>query len=638
VVGRGANPAWDLSATFNQRGPTGITKLEDTHVFGSNFFVSGQYSFVDGGFGLLAQGGAGPDQPPVPDPGGEANVDANGFRTNNYSGSNSTPQTEWRLEGSYFLNTGTMSHELKFGGRMREAAGEGAWSYPGRNIIHYAGNIAGVQDPELLASLGLPPNRAMDAGMVYAYRQGPTPTVVYYDSAWIQDTMTRGQWTFNVGLRYDSQSGENKAATVDANIGFPEVMPAIYFAGNDADGLDWESLSPRLGVTYALGEERRTLFRGSLSSFPAVMLRDDIYRTNPVSGQFALIVFLDDPGGFTSFYDDGERWAVLGGAFGFDPANPTATGTSNKNDPDMDPVTVTEAIVGVEHSFLPELVGGLNLTWRRRDGMQEYRNLFTDLDTGAVRTASATEYLPDRTVSGSLPDGSPYSVPTFAADPASLAFTGGQFLTGGVRGVDYLGTSLTLTKRLTNQWMLRGFVNYNFKEEWEVPRSYFANNDPNRMQPTWLTGSVVDGESFVTPAGEAWLHSTWQWNLNGMYQVAPDRPWGFNISANLYGREGYPIPYFQGVSGLDGIRRSIMVVDDVTDFRYEDVWTADLRLEKEFRATGNTSLTFSIDGFNIFNEGYVMRRYINLAAGNANWVRETLSPRIWRLGVRLNWR
>ncbi|MGB6335892.1 MAG: hypothetical protein WBG96_09825, partial [Thermoanaerobaculia bacterium] len=587
---------------------------------------------------LQALGGAGPDQPPVPDPGGEMNVDVNGFKTNSASGGNSQPVTEWRLEGSYFLNTGSLTHELKFGGRMRDAGTEGAWSYPGRNIFHYAGNIAGVQDPELLASLGLPPGRFMDAGMVYAYRQGPTPVVVYYDSVWMQDTMTRGQWTFNVGLRYDIQSGENKAATVDANIGFPEVMPALSFEGNDADGINFVSLSPRLGVTYALGEERRTLIRGSLSSFPSAMFLNDIYRTNPVSGQFALIVFLDDQGGFTSFYDDGEPWSVLGGTWGFDPADPTATETSNKNDPDMDPPTVTEAIVGVEHSFLPELVVGLNLTWRRRDGVQDYRNLFTDLETGAVRTASAAEYVPDRVVSGTLPDGSPYSVQTLAADPAGLASTSGQLLTGGVREIDFFGTSLTLTKRLTNQWMLRGFVNYNFKEEWDVPRSYFANNDPNRVQPGFLNGSVADGESFVTSANGFWLHSTWQWNLNGMYQVAPDRPWGFNIAANLYGREGYPIPYFQGVSGLDGIRRNIMVVDDITDFRYEDVFTTDLRLEKEFRATGNTSLTFSIDGFNIFNEGYVMRRYENLAAGNANWVRETLSPRIWRLGVRLNWR
>ena len=38
------------------------------------------------------------------------------------------------------------------------------------------------------------------------------------------------------------------------------------------------------------------------------------------------------------------------------------------------------------------------------------------------------------------------------------------------------------------------------------------------------------------------LQSSWSWNLNGMFQVAPDRPWGFNVAANLHGREGYPLP------------------------------------------------------------------------------------------------
>lgn len=70
----------------------------------------------------------------------------------------------------------------------------------------------------------------------------------------------------------------------------------------------------------------------------------------------------------------------------------------------------------------------------------------------------------------------------------------------------------------------------------------------------------------------------------------------------------------------------------------EDIFVADLRLEKEFAASGSTSLTFSIDAFNIFNEGYVLDRIRNLNSPIANWVRETLSPRVYRLGVRLNWR
>jgi hypothetical protein len=405
--GRGGGPNVDPSATYNQRGPTGITRLEDTHVFGSNLVLSGQYSFVDGGFAIQAQGGAGPDQPPIPDPGGERNVDAEGYQRNNLRGSVSSPATEWKLDGSWFFNTGTLSHEVKFGGRLREAETAYSTSYPGRNILHYAGNIVGVQTPGLLAAFGLPPERYLDANMVYAYRQGPAPTVGNYDSAWVQDTFTTGRWTVNAGLRYDRQSGENEPATVDANLGFPEVMPALSFPGDDAGGLEWTSLSPRLGATHALGAERRTLLRASLSRFPSVLGILDLERTSPLGGQWAAILFLDDPGGYPGFYDEGEPWVVLGGFGGFDPADPTALESSDRNDPGMDPPVVSEALLGVEHSFRPELIAGLSLTWRRKDDTYDLQNLFTDLETGEIRTASAEEYLTDRLVSGTLPDGSP---------------------------------------------------------------------------------------------------------------------------------------------------------------------------------------------------------------------------------------
>ena len=81
-----------------------------------------------------------------------------------------------------------------------------------------------------------------------------------------------------------------------------------------------------------------------------------------------------------------------------------------------------------------------------------------------------------------------------------------------------------------------------------------------------------------------------------------------------------------------------MVVEKVDSFRYDDVFVADLRLDKEFAATGNTSLTFSIDAFNVFNDGTVLSRRTNLGSGTADWVTGAVSPRVYRLGVRLNWR
>ena len=110
------------------------------------------------------------------------------------------------------------------------------------------------------------------------------------------------------------------------------------------------------------------------------------------------------------------------------------------------------------------------------------------------------------------------------------------------------------------------------------------------------------------------------------------------MAANLTGRQGYPNRYFRRTRGSDGVNRAIIVVAKMTDFRKDDIFTTDLRLEKEFASSANTSLTFSIDGFNVFNQGYVLAVNTNLSSPSADWVTETLSPRIYRLGVRVNWR
>jgi hypothetical protein len=93
----------------------------------------------------------------------------------------------------------------------------------------------------------------------------------------------------------------------------------------------------------------------------------------------------------------------------------------------------------------------------------------------------------------------------------------------------------------------------------------------------------------------------------------------------------------------DGVTRSISANEvgagAIDAFRTDDLFIVDFRIEKEFAASGNTSLTFSIDGFNLLNDALVLSRASrNLNAGSAGWLNETLAPRIWRLGVRLSWR
>ena len=150
--GRGAASNRGSDSLWNQRGPTGITKFEDTHVFGSNFFLSGQYVYVDGGFSLASTGGCGPD-------GQEQFVGADGIFHGRGCGSASRPSSEIKLDATYFATSGSLNHEIKFGGRLREVETSSDWTYPGRDILNYDGGYQGVQNLANLEPFGLPPSR-----------------------------------------------------------------------------------------------------------------------------------------------------------------------------------------------------------------------------------------------------------------------------------------------------------------------------------------------------------------------------------------------------------------------------------------------------------------------------------------------
>ena len=66
------------------------------------------------------------------------------WETNFLNGFSRRPEDAFKIDGSYFFNTGNTSHELKFGGRRRESDGFSDFKWPGRNIFHIAGENFGV--------------------------------------------------------------------------------------------------------------------------------------------------------------------------------------------------------------------------------------------------------------------------------------------------------------------------------------------------------------------------------------------------------------------------------------------------------------------------------------------------------------
>ena len=624
-TGRNAGPTRPQPTTWNQTGPTDIYKLEDTHVFSSSFFLSGLASYVGGGFELTPQGGLG---------GQEAVLDPDfSWQTNFLHHETERPQEQVKLDASYFFDTGSVGHELKFGAGYRAVELTSLSAWPGAGIrLDY--NIANYDTPYNIVQVTRPRAEDLDTE---------------YTSLYVQDTLTTGNLTANIGLRYDKQDGQLNSAAVPALPGFesfPDGSPLFPAAPTVAQeqGFTWEDITPRLGLTYAIGAERNTLLRASLAQFAQQLGQGFTTQLSTATYSYAYFYYDDVNGdGITTpneivDFEDGPLFTNR-----FDPLN---SRVFNQVDSNFEAQITDELILGIEHSIRPELLVSLTATIRNIDKIAQQDRLVCDVAVGTEDDADNCDGLTlrddvrsdyeagSRTVT--RPDGSTYELPIWDTR-AGVRDDGGFLLKNGQREQDYVGFTLAINKRLANRWMLRG--NFTIADwEWDIPAG--ALDDPNN----YLGGGSRDGDVVLQGSGTGsgskggvYINSNWSYSLTGMYQVAPDQNWGFNVAASLNGREGYAMPYYSREFGVFNDASSIRVeaVNSADEYRLDDVHVLDLRAEKEFNIS-DFAFTVGAELFNVFNESTVLQRQHRLRRTNSDHVQEILSPRVARLSVRFS--
>jgi len=596
--------AWERSDYGSE--PT-AWKLEDTQVFSSAFFATGLYSQVNGGFVLNPAGG---EKLTV--------LDFDNVWHNSYVAYvTDRPQKQVQADASSYFNTGRWSHELKYGAGYRVVEVRSQSRFPGGGLN-------------------------FGPGFLYLTREGAANIDAKYTSGFVQDTLASGRLTVNLGLRWDRQTGSNLATTVRANPVAPDLLPAAHYDGGDA-GFVWNDVVPRLGVTWALGEKRSTLLRASYSRYADQLGTQYVSWTNPVAYMQYRYFYTDNYGDPTL-----DRGQILDE---FAPpsnnVNPVTFGalSSNAVADDFEAPLTDEFLLGMEHSFLPDFVVGVHASYRHFTGLAEREFLvfdgdaFSEENLGKLGRPHRRDDYVYRPVSGIDPNGKPYTILIGELRPG-VSTRNGVLLTNGDREQIYKGLFLTLNKRLTNGWMARGHVSLQ-DWRWRIP------NDANEDQTDDVGGGIKDGSEVLSGGrsvsgskGNVFISNGWSYSFTGMYQIAPSRPWGFNVAAGLNGREGFPIRYTQRVfrqTVNTGRPTYIPVTSDTGRFKYPDVHVLDLRLDKDFTFR-DLGLTVGVDVFNALNKSYVLQRALILGRPNSDHVIEVLSPRIIRLGVRFRLR
>src|SRR5262249_38184678 len=339
----GAQSQHPLGTNFNQSGPSHFEKIEDSQVFGSNVFATASYAYNTIPFNLDPEGGV--DQEVFRD---ASRVWHNSYYTDhNYRNSHIVQGT-----GSVFFNTGSIGHEVKFGGTYNTFQSRHSRFWPGDQVY-----------TDQLPIASHDPAYPFTANITRADFDGEGQKNI---GGFIGDTLTTGNLTINLGVRFDTFYGYNSAATSPANPAFPEILGELNYPGGAADfhATTWQ---PRIGLTYALGPQRATLLRASYSRYA------DGFGTSQVSANNPLGIVGKAQYQWNGNYSGGDHTITAAdicltcpfNPIGFDPNNPNAAFSPNKIDRNLKAPTTDEFMVGVEQQILPELVAGVSYTYRK---------------------------------------------------------------------------------------------------------------------------------------------------------------------------------------------------------------------------------------------------------------------------------
>ena len=393
------------------------------------------------------------------------------------------------------------------------------------------------------------------------------------------DTLRAGDLTVTAGARFDYQQGKNLPSEVPANPVFPAILPAVQYGGDAGYPITWRQVQPRLGVIYALPNQR-TLLRAAYSRFANQLDSATVGVLNAFPGVAERGFPWNDlnANGFVEAERDRSFDRQLY-HFAVNPGNPGSLVPVNQIAKGLKPPTTDEFIVGVERQLSPDWSGSLAYTHRT------VRNLLFSPRIGT--TSASYEYLGTGagTVVGAdgfvLSFSEPYYSLVDCPDPC------GTLLRNRPDAREtYDGVEVQLLKSLSHGWSARVSFAYN---DWKQHIGPGAIVSPNNEVPgTNATGPVVESD----------INARWQFNVSGTVQL----PWEIVAGVNFFGREGFPILYT-----FDAFTNDVQFVVPIQigtagRYRYPAVYQLDLQLSRAFRIGSSVTLSPELACFNALNQ------------------------------------
>lgn len=591
---------WDQTNVDTPGGlPAGLWKFEVNHTFSANFFASVKAAYYDTGFGLNPAGGD--------TSGYTLDLDASTAYGSylNYQGRR--PQKTANADASYFFQGLGGNNQLKFGFGYRVATTNDTTHYSGNGL---AGIIAG------------------GPYAVYVHRDAAPKNEGKYMHAYIGDVLTRDRLTVNAGVRFDGQSATNSATSIPANRSFPNLAPAVEFAGSPKNVINFKDFSPRAGFSYALTESRKTVVRGSYANY-AAQLSYGWAALEAIPSSYLAYGWNDRNGDKLPQPNEVD---VAGGvlySYQINPLNRTAI--AGRVDPDLKNQRDNEFVVGIDHELVQDLSIGAAFTYRKSKNFTytPWLAAACPLGQGNCKIVETSQYIKQAPLTQRGYTANYYTAP----EALVLGTHQGRYRTnlpGYTR--TFNGLEFTMKKRMSKGWAANVALSYNdwIENYGSVKANFLGNPTPRETEPLIDGGpvSLASGGS-----GKASFYSSFKWQVYADALV--NLPGKLSLSTAIFGRQGGVFPKNRTFNPLtvDGLTR-VLVTPGVDTDRYDNLWNLDFRLARNSKFN-RVTITPSVELFNALNNDVVLSRARNIGSATLDRVEEVISPRILRLGVRL---
>ena len=585
--GRGSSPSRPPETTLNQKGLSPyFIKFEAEHIFSPNFLLSMKLSYDGHGFELSPQGGVGTQV------GYEM---ATGLYSGSWNYSRAKrPSFVAMIQGNSYLEKFLGGqHEFKFGLEYRRSANRG-FAEAGGNVFKYY----------------------LNGNPVYAEvtRAGRWKTDADRLSFYISDAFTLGRLTLNLGVRLDREDSRNLDAEVPASRSAPELLPAVTYPASDP-GVTFLTLSPRIGFTYDLTGDGKTILRGNIARYGTQQGLWAAQTVSPSTDSGAIFRWTDKDGNDLVTVDELAGYPTSGilDFWGFDPSDPTNFEVLDALDPDLKVELTDEILLGVEREIAKDFSLSANFTFRRKHRVMW--DTYYDKETG--RKITQDDYVGP--ITGSLTyEGKTYDYEYWTLNERRPA--GVYVFNIPDYHENYTGIEIAAAKRLSHRWMMNASFTYqvfnvHYGEEGFVDPTNVSQRDGGRV---W-SGTNVD----------------WLAKLSFLFQL----PWGFNFSGFANARQGYIFVDRLRIStpqraavGLGAYMNYIL--EKPGESHLPTFYNVDLSLTKDFRLKDFGLLTLCVDAFNVFNFAHDLSRYPRVNSTRYNEITEILNPRVIRFGLK----